>query len=73
MRQCSLKDIPDNEIQITKNVLERILQNLGLEFVVESIPSCADFALGAPAMMGSLSEFTISNDIGNSAREKKSG
>jgi hypothetical protein len=53
--------------------LERILQNLGLEFVVESIPSCADFALGAPAMMGSLSEFTISNDIGNSAREKKSG
>jgi len=33
--------------------LERILQNLGLEFVVESIPSCADFALGDPAMMGS--------------------
>jgi len=53
--------------------LERILQNPGLEFVVESIPSCADFALGAPAMMGSLREFTMSNDIGNSAREKKCG
>jgi len=53
--------------------LERILQNLGLEFVVESIPSCADFALGDPAMMGSLRELTLSNDIGNTASEKKSG
>jgi len=53
--------------------LKRILKNLGFEFVVENIPSCADFALGDPAMMGSLRELTISNDIGNSAREKKSG
>jgi MarR family transcriptional regulator, transcriptional regulator for hemolysin len=34
VRQVSVKDIPEEDIRIMKNVLEKIWQNLGLEFDV---------------------------------------
>lgn len=73
VRQSSLKAIPENEIQITKNVLERISQNLGVEINAENIPSCAENIMGTSTKMGSLRELTLPTDPRRSAREKKSG
>jgi MarR family transcriptional regulator for hemolysin len=48
IRQVSVKDIPEENINITRNVLEKIWQNLRLEFDVDNtIVSNSSMALGS--------------------------
>ena len=69
VRQLSLKDIAENEIQVTRNVLEKILHNLQLEFHVENSPSCGDIVTGTSNRLGSVREVALSTGSGSSANK----
>ena len=66
VRQSSVKNITENEIQITKSALEKMLQNLRLEYDVEYNHSCAD-VVGASTKTGSVPKVTVATDTRSSA------
>jgi MarR family transcriptional regulator, transcriptional regulator for hemolysin len=66
VRQSSVKNITDNEIQITKNALDKMLHNLRLEYDVEYNHSCAD-VVEASTKTGSVPKMTVPTDTRSSA------
>ena len=61
IRQVSAKDIPEENINITKDVLEKIWQNLRLEFDVDNTVASNSMAIG------SISESPASDKINAAA------
>jgi hypothetical protein len=68
IREISLKGIPDQNVKITKDVLENIWQNLRLHFDVDWVDIKNNQNSPAPATKKRLSK--MSNKNGSSQRKK---